>query len=551
MTERIGHIIIDKTYYKGKDLYSDGSIEDFLLETCKQNRQAEVLNKSKEWPVLYHLSDIRENILDWYPISKNDDVLEIGSGCGAITGLLSRKAKTVTCIELSEKRSLINAYRNKDCDNVRIILGNFEDIVIENKYDYITLIGVWEYAGLYISGDDPYKLMLKMLRSYLKENGRIIIAIENKMGIKYWNGALEDHNGLRYGGLNDYIGSKKVRTFSKKETEEILNEVGFNKSQFYYPMADYKLPDVIYTDEIMPEPGELRYYRCDYSDPRIYNFNDAVVCDQLCRDHIFSYFANSFLIICGEEEKKIVYAKYNRSRRKKYRISTIVYKEDGKYYVRKKALNPEAEKHILGLQEKEEKFSGSKGKLHVVKGEIRGKEYQTEYIAGMDIDLYLFNLRHMKEKLVEEICKIITDYLIPDEAELMDFQLTDEFRDVFGSIVPEHCKSLKVTNVDTIFSNLRLCDDKMYCFDNEWVFDFPIPYEYVIWRVLLDFYEKYLAYLKSYISWPDFIHCFGISNENDGIYRKMDICFNHYVYGDRFYLDNYKQIVINNNITWS
>ena len=315
MLEKIGQVIINRKYYKGKDIYSDGDIEDYLLEVCRQNRQKEVLDQSKEWPVLYHLSDIRENLLDWYPISKEDDILEIGSGCGALTGLLSRKAKSVTCIELSGKRSLINAYRNKNCDNVTIFLGNFEDIIIENKYDYITLIGVWEYAGLYISGDNPYKLMLQKLKSHLKENGKIIIAIENKMGIKYWNGAVEDHNGLRYGGLNDYIGSKNVRTFSKQEIEEMLDEVGFEEFQFYYPMADYKLPDVIYSGEIMPKPGELRYYRCDYSDPRIYNFNDAAVCDQLCKDHVFDYFANSFLVVCGEEEKKVLYAKYNKRRR--------------------------------------------------------------------------------------------------------------------------------------------------------------------------------------------------------------------------------------------
>ncbi len=551
MVEKIGQVIIDKKYYKGKDTYSDGDIEDYLLEVCKQNRQEEVLYQSKEWPVLYHLSDIRENILEWYPISKNDDILEIGSGCGAITGLLSRKAKTVTCIELSERRSLINAYRNKDCNNIRIMLGNFEDIAIENKYDYITLIGVWEYAGLYISGKDPYKLMLKMLKSHLKENGKIIIAIENKMGIKYWNGALEDHNGIRYGGLNDYIDSKNVRTFSKQEIEEILAEVGYDKLQFYYPMADYKLPDVIYSDEIMPNPGEIRYYKCDYSDPRIYNFNDAVVCDQLCRDQVFDYFANSLLIVCGEKEKDVVYAKYNRSRREKYRISTIVYRKDGRYYVSKKALNEEAKEHILRLKENEKRLNGSFGKIHVIEGEIRGEEYHSVYIEGTDIDSYLFSLRHKKEKLLSEIRKILLEYMKPGDSELSDFYLTEEFKDIFGSTVPECCNSLKVTNVDIIFSNLRLCDGKMYCFDNEWVFDFPIPYEYVIWRVLWDFYEKYRAYLKSYIGWSDFISYFGITNKNNEIYFKMDICFNHYVYDDKYYLNNYRQMVISNNISWN
>lgn len=550
MIERIGKVIIDREYYKGKDTYSDGAIEDYLLEVCKQNRQEEVLNQSKEWPVLYHLSDIRENILEWYPISKDDDVLEIGSGCGAITGLLSRKAKTVTCIELSEKRSLINAYRNKDCDNVTIVLGNFEDIVIENKFDYITLIGVWEYAGLYISGDDPYKSMLKMLSSHLKENGKIIIAIENKTGIKYWNGALEDHNGVRYSGLNDYIGSKNVRTFSKQEIKEILNDIGFNNSQFYYPMADYKLPDVIYSDEFMPKPGDLRYYRCDYSDPRIYNFNDAAVCDQLCRDHVFDYFANSFLIVCGEMKKDVVYVKYNKSRRKQYRISTSIHNKDGMCCVRKKPLNTAAEKHVLDLKRKEKAFSGSMRKLHVIEGEIKDGEYQTDYIGGTDIDSYLFSLRHKKERLLKEIRKILVDDLSPDESELFEFYMTDEFKNIFGSIAPEHCKSLKVTNVDIIFSNLKFYNGKIYCYDNEWVFDFPIPYEYVIWRVLLDYYEKFMVYLKPHTGWSEFINYFGITKENDVIYRKMDINFNRYVYDERFYLNNYRQLTISNNITW-
>lgn len=118
MRKQIGKVVLDYTYYAGEDLYSDGDIEDVLLDIVKKGIQDEVLYSDNRWPVLYHLSNIRENILEWYPLKKNADVLEIGSGCGAVTGLLSRKAKHVTCIELSEKRSIINAYRNSGCTNV-------------------------------------------------------------------------------------------------------------------------------------------------------------------------------------------------------------------------------------------------------------------------------------------------------------------------------------------------------------------------------------------------------------------------------------------------
>ena len=86
--------------------------------------------------------------MEWYPFKKDASVLEIGAGCGAISGVLCRNAKHVTSVDLSKRRSLINANRNKEYDNLTIMVGNFNDVVLKEKYDYITLIGVLEYAGI-------------------------------------------------------------------------------------------------------------------------------------------------------------------------------------------------------------------------------------------------------------------------------------------------------------------------------------------------------------------------------------------------------------------
>ena len=110
MQEKIGSVTLDYEYYPGKDFYSDGPVEEELLEIAKKYREDElnkVIAERNSWPVLYHFSHIRQNILEWAPITKNDKVLEIGSGCGAITGVLARKAGEVTCIELSKMRSTI------------------------------------------------------------------------------------------------------------------------------------------------------------------------------------------------------------------------------------------------------------------------------------------------------------------------------------------------------------------------------------------------------------------------------------------------------------
>ena len=117
MAERIGKVILDDTFYPGEDLYCDGDVEDTLLSIVKQYPESEyprIIEESESWPVLYHLSHFRENIVNWLPVDKSMKVLEVGSGCGAITGALAEKAGSVTCVDLSKKRSMINAYRHKD-----------------------------------------------------------------------------------------------------------------------------------------------------------------------------------------------------------------------------------------------------------------------------------------------------------------------------------------------------------------------------------------------------------------------------------------------------
>ncbi|MDE6675663.1 MAG: class I SAM-dependent methyltransferase, partial [Acetatifactor sp.] len=162
MTEQIGKIMLDFSRYSGEDLYCDGAVEDELLDIVQRYGQVEypkLIEQRGSWPILYHLSPLRENIVDYVPMTKRDRVLEVGSGCGAITGVLSRKAGSVTCVDLSRKRSMINAYRHSDCDNVTIHVGNFRDIEpqLPQDYDYICLIGVFEYGRGYIGGAHPYE----------------------------------------------------------------------------------------------------------------------------------------------------------------------------------------------------------------------------------------------------------------------------------------------------------------------------------------------------------------------------------------------------------
>ena len=64
MEEKIGKVILDTTCYPGKDLYSDGAIEDEMLAISRDFAPEEfnrVISERESWPILYHFSHIRAN----------------------------------------------------------------------------------------------------------------------------------------------------------------------------------------------------------------------------------------------------------------------------------------------------------------------------------------------------------------------------------------------------------------------------------------------------------------------------------------------------------
>lgn len=304
MSEKIGNVIMNYEFYDGKDLYSDGDdIENHILHIVQTEEDFEYAHKDyHNWAVLYHLSRQRENIVAPMDISKEDEVLEIGAGMGAVTGALARKAGKVDCIELSKRRSVINAYRHKDFDNLEIIVGNFQKVCIEKKYDVITLIGVLEYGYHYIDSATPYEDFIKKVSECLKPDGKLYIAIENKLGMKYFAGYHEDHLAKRFVGIEGYSEEDMVKTFSKSQLEKLLHENGFPFTYFYYPFPDYKLPTVIYSDDSICEQ-KIQYASNSNYDMKVYQCFDQIKAFQSLEGaEEVKVLANSFLVEARKEK---------------------------------------------------------------------------------------------------------------------------------------------------------------------------------------------------------------------------------------------------------
>ncbi len=531
----VGEVCLDYTWYPGEDLYSDGEIEDRLLEIVKTTPEEDlnkVIAQEKDWAVLYHLSSVRENIVGALPITREDDVLEIGAGCGAITGALTAKAGSVTSIDLSKRRSLVNANRHKDASNLRIIVGNFQDIEpnLDKKYDYITLIGVFEYAVGYIGTDDPYREFLRQISRHLKPGGRVVIAIENRLGMKYWAGAREDHTGHYFEGLENYPDPVGVHTFSRPELEELFRDTGFTNWTFSYPYPDYKLPSVIYSDDRLPQRGELNNNIYNFDRDRLVLFDERKVYDSLLETGQYPLFSNSYLVVIDRadleqkaEEDQVIYSKFSTERDPKYAIRTdILKKADGSRYVRKSASRPEGQAHIRAAAENGTKLEAlyAGERFAVNRGVLNGNALDLEFVSGKGtweeelVDLWK---RGCKDEVLDQLHAFAER--IRNLAD-KPFVATPQFEAMFGTeTFASDERSLPVTDLDMVAENLMcMADGGKTLIDYEWTFDFPIPVRYVIWRI----YHYFLARNAADEAEEEYLFTEGFSKEDQAQYLRME-----------------------------
>lgn len=467
--EEIGKIKLNLSHYPGEDYYCDGEIENELLEITRNYSEVEyqrIIEERRSWPILYHLSLQRENIVEWLPIDKSMKVLEIGSGCGAITGVLARKAGEVTCIELSKKRSMINAYRHMECSNVTIHVGNFQDIEsnLPCDYDYICLIGVFEYGQAYIDSEQPYEDFLRIVSKHIKEDGHIVIAIENKLGLKYWAGCKEDHLGTWFDSLEDYPKGGSARTFTKDGLLKIVKNCGFSDAFMYYPYPDYKFMTNLYSDERLPKSGELSANIRNFDRDRMQLFDEKLVFDTLIKEGQFPLFSNSYMMVLGPE-LKIKYAKYSNDRADAYKIKTLVThnKIDGNIVrqIEKHALSDAAREHILQMQQAykglSERFMG--GKLLINRCSLA--ETPDNLQKDGDKDIYAA-FEYLEGKTLEEL---LDECLAANDMEKFH-ALFDKYLECIS-----YNEDMPITDYDLIFSNILVSPDgNWHVIDYEWTF---------------------------------------------------------------------------------
>jgi SAM-dependent methyltransferase len=280
----------------GQNYWGECSKEKMLeiLETMGNVHWIEALKKVvPDEPVRRHLlTQIGPDFLYGMPWDKIRTVLDIGSGMGFMTAPMARFAENIVAVEAVPERALFLARRARQdgLNNVHVVIGSGTALPFPPaSFDLITMNGVFEYIGLWGTGD-PQQLQEKFLKTVLKllkPNGYLYVGIETRYALRAFLGG-RDHSGLAftsvmprwlanyycklrsvpfYGG--DRVLSKyRTYTYTPAQYKQMFRRVGFPAVEVYglhdgynrqvaiYPLQDYFARQV--TRNIVDPPASFR-----------------------------------------------------------------------------------------------------------------------------------------------------------------------------------------------------------------------------------------------------------------------------------------------------
>ncbi|HEV3400514.1 MAG TPA: methyltransferase domain-containing protein [Acidimicrobiales bacterium] len=286
--------------------YADGSEQRLLdvLEAAGDRRTAsdELAAHVVDWPSRYHLSRLRANLLRPLGFGAGMRVLDVGAGMGALARHLGETGADVVALEGTLDRARAAAARCEGLDNVEVVCGPVESFSDDEGFDAVVCVGVLEYAGAR-AGE-----LLARLRSLTRDDGALVVAIENQVGLRYLLGYGEDHLGEPWVGVEGYLADPAVRTYSRRRLAELLGGAGFAALHWLFPYPDYKLPSAVVDQSAFDRPDAATFVDRIVGWPCSAEASQPLrLCDDRWAHRVFldaglgPDVANSFLVVAAAE----------------------------------------------------------------------------------------------------------------------------------------------------------------------------------------------------------------------------------------------------------
>lgn len=463
------------------------------------------VEESRDYNALYYLAEQRNCALYVFPFKKGDKVFLVDGMGGAFTEFLLEKGCEVCAWEKSMETLLLHKLRVERVEKTGLDVktnitqydfhnlikdmeaGNHKDFA--EMFDYIIAFDVLpmvekENASLYI----------KCLSDCLKQDGQLVITSENPEGIRYKAGAK-----LPYENQNQALTGKELKELVEGTDSNINLEV----KQCFYPFPDGYFPTAIYSDDYLPKKGELHEQVKLSKEPRVIYFDEDKAFDQAIVDNKFTEVAHTSMVVLtkksvdspstANKDERVIYAKFSNNRAEEYGLYTIIIedKNSGRA-VKKLPLGEMAQGHIWHLHDMDFAFDKLYEKSRFVTNAHRKEAdgLRFEFVKGRPFSEKLDEFIDKKD--IDGFANLLDEYIfeIKNLYSKKGFSADAEFLQMFGDLPTDSSISFanllcgKPINIDLIPDNILESNADWVIIDSEWGFDFEIPVNYVVYRVI-------------------------------------------------------------------
>ncbi len=317
------------------------------------------------------IKEIKKGLLQWYHFKENSKILYIKNVQDAIAEMLEEQPTKLYCI--SCEQSCDEKWQREH----------------ESSFDYIICIEDLEYY------QQPEKY-LHGWRRLLKEDGILLLGMNNRMGIRYFCGDRDPYTGRNFDGVEGYrrAYSRKEdeftgRCYSQSELKRMLKEAGWHTSHFFSVLPDIQNPCLIYAEEYLPNEDLTTRVFPTYNYPDAVFLEEAPLYSGLMENGMFHKMANAYLIECAPAGKgsDVLHITCSMERGREKALYTIIHSSG---IVEKKAPYTEGQKRLEKLIAHGEDLS-SRG-ISVIDARLEGDACVMPYIDAEVGQVYLKKL---------------------------------------------------------------------------------------------------------------------------------------------------------------
>ncbi len=426
------------------------------------------------------INDIRTSIIRWYPFKNDADIIYIGKEDAIFSFLKEKCGKHARSIMLSEIDGKLVSEKKE-----------------HKKAEYIVSIAYPEQLA-------KPELFFEWAYKHLESDGRLIVGMNNRLGIRYFCGDRDIYTSQVLDGIDDYYRAYRSpddkflgRSFDKSQIKKMISSSGFDHNKFYSVYSDLDNAAFIFADSY--KPNEELYNRIipTYNSPEALFLEEERLYSSMLDNELFHTMANAFLIECSLDGAHTDALQITSSLDRGHgeAMITVIHDNDT---VTKQAAFKEGEEGLKKLDTNIKKLK-SRG-VSVVEGKLKDGIYTMpltkaetgakylQRIFWKDRELFLQRLDEFKNEIYKSSDLFEGKYEFPvseNESEADRLKRQKKRKEPWEE---EKLSLLKEGFVDMIPLNTFFVDGKFVFFDQEFCLA-NYPVKAILWRVLVSIYE--------------------------------------------------------------